>query len=185
MNENSSNSNDLDSSTPSPEEVAAEEKVVPLEPELSAEEKLKEDLNKAQNDYLYLKAEFDNYKRNAIKERSDLIKFGAKNLVNDLLEVIDNFDRALDTEIKDNNWQDFKKGIEITAKELKSSLQKYGVEEIPCQGEAFDPTQHEALSSEETDQTPAGHIHHVLKKPYKMHDKVIRAAQVVVAKEKS
>ncbi len=201
MNEDSSNSEQLAKATPSSvkeqtsksasdniTDSAANDKIDGKSQKKAiekTEETLSESLSKSQDAYLYLKAEFDNYKRNTIKERSELIKFGAKNLINDLLEVVDNFDRALEAKVQNDSWEDFKKGIEMTAKNLRCSLEKHGVEEILCQGTPFDPTQHEALSSEETDQIAPGHILRVLKKPYKMHGKVIRPAQVVVAKAKS
>lgn len=136
---------------------------------------------KWKNDFLYLKAEFENYKRNAIKERSDLLKFGAERVARDILDVVDNFERALQTKLSTETLQTFKVGIEMTAKELKDVMAKHGVVEIPSEGQAFNPAHHEAISSEPTVTVPAGHVARVFKKPYKLHDKVIRMGQVVVA----
>lgn len=144
--------------------------------ELAQEEALK-----WKNDFLYLKAEFENFKRNAIKERSDLLKFGAERVSRDILEVVDNFERALQVKLAPETIQTFKVGIEMTAKELKEVLSKHGVQEIPSEGQAFNPAHHEAISSEPTAAVPAGHIARVFKKPYKLHDKIIRMGQVVVA----
>lgn len=144
---------------------------------------LKADLKKAQDDYLYLRAEFDTFKRNSIRERSQLTKFGAKSLVKDLLGVLDNFDRALETENNEENFESFRQGIELTAKELSETLLRHGVTEVASQGVPFDPNNHEALSSEPTDQIEAGHVLRVFKKAYKLHDQLIRPAQVVVAAE--
>lgn len=146
-------------------------------------QKLQEQAEKFKNDYLYLRAEFENYKRNAIKERSDLTKYGGERLVRDLLEVVDNFDRALSVNVSAENFNTFKQGVDMTAQELKSLLQRHNVTEIPAHGAPFDPTVHEALSSEATDQMAPGHVVRVFKKPYKLHDKVIRPGQVVVAKK--
>lgn len=140
-----------------------------------------EEAAKWKNDFLYLKAEFENYKRNAIKERSDLLKFGAERVSRDILDVVDNFERALQTKLTAETLQNFKVGVEMTAKELKEVLGKHGVTEVPSEGQAFNPAHHEAISSEPTTTVPAGHIARVFKKPYKLHDKVIRMGQVVVA----
>jgi len=140
-----------------------------------------EEAAKWKNDFLYLKAEFENYKRNAIKERSDLLKFGAERLGRDILDVVDNFERALQTTLTPETIPTYKTGIEMTAKELKDLLAKHGIQEVPSEGQPFNPAHHEALSSEPTDAVPNGHISKVFKKPYKLHDKIIRTGQVVVA----
>jgi molecular chaperone GrpE len=140
-----------------------------------------EEAGKWKNEFLYLKAEFENYKRNNIKERSDLLKFGAERVARDILEVMDNFERALQTKLTPETAQNFKVGVEMTAKELKDVLTKHGISEIPSEGQAFNPSHHEAISSEPTTTVPVGHIARVFKKPYKLHDKVIRMGQVIVA----
>lgn len=146
-------------------------------------QKLQEQSEKYKNDFLYLRAEFENFKRNAIKERSELTKYGAERFVRDLLEVVDNFERALQMQVTTENFGSFKQGVEMTAQELRSLLQKHSVTEVPSQGAPFDPNIHEALGAEPSEQVPAGHIARVFKKPYKLHDKVIRPGQVVVAKK--
>lgn len=137
---------------------------------------------KFKNEYLYLRAEFENYKRNAIKERSELLKYGSERLLVDVLGVLDNFERALETKATPENFSNYVKGVEMTAQEFKAALAKFGVTAVDSEGKAFDPAIHEALSAEETDKIPPGHISRVFKKPYKLHDKVIRTGQVVVAK---
>ena len=160
---------------------------VPTKPEgnesLTDVQKLSEQAEKFKNDYLYLRAEFENYKRNAIKERSDLIKYGGERFVRDLLDVVDNFERALQVNVGADNFLTFKQGVEMTAQELKTLLQKHSVTEIPAQGTAFDPSVHEALGAEVSDTIAPGYVLRVFKKPYKMHDKIIRTGQVVVAKK--
>ena len=153
-------------------------------PDLTSEvQKLHEQAEKFKNDYLYLRAEFDNYKKHAIKERSDLLKFGGERLAKDLLGVLDNFERALSTKVTAENFPTFVKGIELTAQELKNTLNKNGIQEVSCEGLPFDPAFHEALSSEVSDQVPSGHILRVFQKAYKIHEKSLRTAQVVVARK--
>lgn len=136
---------------------------------------------KWKKEFLYLKAEFENYKRNSIKERSELLKFGAERVSRDILDVVDNFERALQVKLSPETLQTFKVGIEMTAKELKEVLAKHGIQEVPSEGLAFNPAHHEAISSEPSSTVPAGHVARVFKKPYKLHDKIIRMGQVVVA----
>jgi molecular chaperone GrpE len=150
---------------------------------MSETEELKAQLEKAKNDFLYLRAEFDNYRRNVVKERSDLMKYGSERLIVDVLGVLDNFERALEVKPTPENLANYTKGIEMTQTELRNVLQKFGVTEVPSQGQPFDPNVHEALSSEESANIKPGHISRVFKKPYKLHDRVIRPGQVVVAKE--
>ncbi|MCB0389715.1 MAG: nucleotide exchange factor GrpE [Bdellovibrionales bacterium] len=147
--------------------------------------KLEEDYNKLKSEYLYLRAEFDNFRKNTIKERSDMVKYGAERFIRNILNVIDNFDRALEMEITADNYNDFREGIVMTANEFKTQLTNMGVTIEDPIGKPFDPNFHEALSSEETDKYPPGYVSQVFQKSYKLHDRIIRPAQVVVAKEVS
>lgn len=145
-------------------------------------EDLKAQVDKYKNDFLYLRAEFDNFRRNNAKERQELTKFGCERLIVELLGVLDNFERALETPMSPETMSTYSKGVEMTAKELKSVLTKFGVTEVQAKGQTFDPAIHEALSAEETKETKSGSVHRVLRKPYRLHDKLIRPAQVIVAK---
>jgi molecular chaperone GrpE len=145
----------------------------------------KAEVDKWKNEYLYLRAEFENFKKQVIKERSDLRKYGSERMVSDLLGVLDIFETALATEASAENSANFRKGIEMTATEMRNVLNRHGVTEIASQGLPFDPAHHEALSSEESAEIAPGSITRVFKKPYKLHDRVVRPGQVVVAKAKS
>lgn len=164
--------------------VEEEDNVTPIgEGNSSSEdiEKLKAEAEKYKNEYLYLMADFENYKKQAIKERSQLIKFGSERLIVSLLEVMDNLERALQTEVTPDNLDSFVDGVKMTRSELSKVLKSFGVEEVPSEGVAFDPNVHEALSSQQTEEVPEGHIVSAFKKAYKLHDRVVRPAQVVVA----
>jgi molecular chaperone GrpE len=152
--------------------------VVPTELEQS-----NKDRDKWKSDFLYLKAEFDNYKRNAIKERAETLKYGSERVIVDFLQIMDNLDRALQMDINEKNVASFRKGMEMVATEMRAILQRLGVTDIPSEGVPFDPNIHEALTSEDSTSVPAGHVTQVFRKPYKLHDKVIRTGQVVVARE--
>lgn len=136
------------------------------------------ELEKLKNDYLYLAADFDNYRKNAIKERSELVKFGAERFIREFLGVVDNFERALESGA---DPEKFREGIQMIHSEVKTMLQRFGVQEVPAEGLAFDPAQHEALSSEPSQSIPPGFVSRVFKKAYKLHDRLLRPAQVVVA----
>lgn len=140
---------------------------------------------KNKNEFLYLRAEFDTHRRNAIKERSDLLKYGSERLINEVLSVIDNFDRAIETKVTSENYQSYAKGVEMTAAELKAALGRFGVNELPCVGVAFDPNRHEAVGSEDSPGTAEGHIVRVLRKPYLLHDRLLRPGQVIVSRGKN
>lgn len=146
-------------------------------------QKLQEQAEKYKNDFLYLRAEFENYKRNAIKERSELAKYGAERLIRDFLDVMDNFERALNMDVGPENFKTFQQGVQMTAQELRAMLTKHGAQEIKVEGQPFDPNSQEALSSEPSDKVPEGSVLRVFKKAYKLHDKILRPAQVVVAKK--
>ncbi len=150
---------------------------------LSPEEiaKLQAEAAKAKNDYLYLLAEFDNYRKNAIKERSDLTKYGSERFVREFLNVFDNFERALDAE--GGSPESFREGVQMIAGEIRALLGNFGVEEVKAEGQPFDPSKHEALGSEPSTELAPGTVARVFKKAYKMHDKLIRPAQVIIAAE--
>ena len=164
--------------------IEGEDNVTPINEGNSSPEdieKLKAEAEKYKNEYLYLMADFENYKKQAIKERSQLIKFGSERLIVSLLEVMDNLERALQTEVTADNLDSFVDGVKMTRSELSKVLKNFGVEEVPSEGVAFDPNVHEALSSQQTEEVPEGHIVSAFKKAYKLHDRVVRPAQVVVA----
>ena len=144
---------------------------------------LQEQSEKFKNDYLYLRAEFENYKRNAIKERAEHLKYGSERLINEILNVVDNFERALQVKVSQDNLTTYTQGVQMTASELKNVLLRHGVTEVNSDGQAFDPNIHEALSSEPTTEVQEGHVFRVFKKAYKLHEKIIRPAQVVVARK--
>lgn len=148
-------------------------------------DKLEQDFEKLKSEYLYLRAEFDNFRKNSIKERSEMVKYGAERFIRQILSVMDNFDRALEMKITAENYQDFIAGIEMTSNEFKSQLSSLGLTIENPLDQAFDPTQHEALGSEESSEVKPGFITKVFQKGYKLHDKIIRPAQVIVAKETS
>lgn len=177
-NEEQNVKQDLDKENSTSSSSSTTEETTPIDPATE----LQQQAEKWKNDYLYLRAEFETYKRNAIKERSEISKYGSERLINDILTVADNFDRALSTKLTPETIEVYAQGVKMTAAELKSVLSRFGVNEIKCEGLPFDPNVHEALGAEESDTVAEGHILKVFRSAYKLHDRLIRPAQVIVAK---
>ena len=149
-------------------------------PELVAkfEEALKEEKNK----YLYLYAEFENFKKRAVKERSDTMKFGWEGVARDLLGVLDNLDRAIQA-MPAGTDENLKKGIEMIQGQFQNTLEKQGVKPITTIGQTFNPEIHEAMGQEPSDQ-PSGTITRELFKGYTLHGRLLRPARVVFSSGK-
>lgn len=155
-----------------------EEEIVP---EKSEVEILQEQLETSQKEHLYLRAEFDNFRRQSIKERSNLLRFGGESIARDLLNVLDVFEKALAMEVTSENFESFIEGVKLTESEFKGVFTKHGILEMDCKEKAFNPEQAEALSQVPTADLEEGHVYDVMRKGYLYHDKVLRHAQVVIA----
>lgn len=129
--------------------------------------------------YLRLAADFANYKRRSEKERANIYTYANENLVTDMLDVLDNFDRAFMQEGCEND--PFVEGMELIYKQLLDVLQRAGLSEINSKGQPFDPQFHEALIMEASPDCESGQVIEVLKKGYMMRKKVIRPTLVKVA----
>ena len=133
--------------------------------------------------YQFLMAEYANYKKNNMRQLADLRKYEGQHLIQQLLtHIMDNFDRALEQKLNEQNINEFRKGISMIYENLKNLLQETGVKEVNCKGELFNPSVHCALDSVQSTEVPPEHILHVIKKAYFFHDKLLRPAEVIVAK---
>ena len=145
---------------------------------------LQKKLQESQKNYLYLQADFDNFKKQSFKEKQEVAQYASEAFLTSFIEnVLDDLERALETNIKNQNSEEFQKGIEMIFKKLQETFKKFNIEAIDPHGKIFDPSYQEALSREKTSQTPAGHVCKTFKKAYKLKGKVIRPAQVVVAED--
>ncbi|MDR0571011.1 MAG: nucleotide exchange factor GrpE [Clostridiales Family XIII bacterium] len=130
--------------------------------------------------YMRLAADFQNYKRRVEKEKDDILAFANERMAASLLDVLDNFERAL--EQREGAGMDaYAQGMEMIFKQLQDVLAKNQVEEMLCLGEDFDPARHHAVMMEEGGEYESGKVSAVLKKGYKLKEKVIRPAMVKVA----
>lgn len=154
-----------------------EENVEVIETNLDPQ-KLQEDLENTTDRLKRLMAEFDNYKKRSAKEREHLYSSVVADIMMAFLPVMDNLEKAINTNTTDEGY---KQGMELVAKQFKDVLKSFGLEEIKSEGEIFDPSLHEAVSSIQDDTKRSQEIVTEFRKGYKMGDKVIRHAMVVVA----
>ena len=123
-------------------------------------------------------AEFDNYKKRSSKEKEGLYNSLVGDIVSNFLPIIDNLEKAVEAETKD---EEYRKGIELVLKQFKDVLLARGVTEIETVGKTFDPEVHEAVSSVQDDTKGEKEIVQEYRKGYKIGDRVIRHSMVVVA----
>jgi len=153
--------------------------------ELGKKEKLlMERAEKAEKDLLYLRAEFENYKKRTLEEKYHLLRYSGEKFISELAtEVLDDLERAFFVSQSQKSIKDLQKGLEMIDKKLKKLFQKHGVEVLDPKGSAFDPSCQEALNFVESSDLPEDQVIETYKKAYKLYDKVIRPAQVVVSKK--
>lgn len=144
--------------------------------ETGEEAKEDEDLN---TKYLRLMADFQNYKKRTEKQKSEIHAYANEKIVLKLIEVMDNFERALGADASEGD--SFKEGIEMIFKQLSDVLTDAGVKEIEAESTVFDPNFHNAVMMEDTDKFESGMVSEVLQKGYTLNGKVIRPAMVKVA----
>ncbi len=134
--------------------------------------------------YVRLLADFDNFRRRAHKERQDILQFGHENLVKDLLSTVDNLDRAIE-HAHQNDGGDLAsllQGVELVQRELYAVLANHEVHVIDAEGSEFDPSVHEAMAHVQDDSVPPNTVIEVLQRGFRLRDRLLRPARVVVAK---
>ncbi len=166
-----------DEAEKAPEEKEPEDKESE-EDKLSEEEKLRAELDEQKDKYLRVVAEYDNFRKRTAKERLDLISTSKADAITQLLPVVDNFERALSAPTQDETY---KTGIEMIMKQLKDVLKSLGIEEIDPIGEKFDPNVANAVNQIEDENLGDNEVAQVFQKGYRIGDKVLRYAMVVVA----
>ena len=173
---------------PAAQETAGVEPVavVPLTPEQIEELKMRADrANENWDRLLRTTADFENFKKRAARERIETAQSAAAALVQKLLPVLDHFEmaQAAAQNAGDDKQASLQAGVAMIQQQLKSVLTETGLEEIDATGKPFDPTLHEAVSQRETSEVPEGHVVEQLRKGYKLRDRLLRPAGVVVAKK--
>ncbi len=131
--------------------------------------------------YLRLAAEFDNYKKRTAREFSEVVKSANARLLRELIEILDNFERALVKNASENNFDSYRKGVELIYNQLTELLRKENVTPIEAVGSPFDPNQHEAMMQQPSDQYAEGVVAQELQRGYKLDSRVLRHARVIVS----
>jgi molecular chaperone GrpE len=147
----------------------------------SAENKLRQDFDTLNNQYLRLAADFDNFRKRQAQEREGLIAYGAQEAMKKLIEVLDNFDRAKQSIDNTDDLNQVKDSFNVLYNQMFDNLAKLGLEVIQAQGEEFDPNFHEAVMQTPTSEHQENHVIMELQKGYKFGDKVLRPTLVNVA----
>ena len=162
------------------EEKMAVELDEQIEKEMCTELEEKDNLLKEKEErYLRMYAEFENYKKRTEKEKQNTALYAKADVVEMLLPVIDSMENAIAIETADEN---LKQGISLMFEQIRIFLEKNGVEEIGKVGEEFNPELHDAISIQEVKNANSGEIISVFRKGYKIKDRIIRHAMVIVAK---
>lgn len=161
------------------EDTQAEEEVNTFENQLVS---LQDELEKQKKEYLFLAAEFDNYRKRTLKEKAEIIKNGGENVLKGLLPILDDFERGIKAAESDSNAEAMLEGMKLIYNKLVKYMESMGVKEMNSTGEEFNSDIHEAIA-----QVPApsedlkGKVLDTVQKGYMINDKVLRHAKVAVA----
>ena len=154
----------------------------PEDPNEASIEKLEEDLEEQKDKYLRLFAEFDNYKRRTSKEKIELIQTGGKDVITDLLDVMDDCDRAEKQMQQSEDMAQVKEGNQLVFNKLRTVLQQKGLKAMESINTVFDVEKHEAITEIEAGEEMKGKVVDEVQKGYSLNGKLIRFAKVVVGK---
>jgi molecular chaperone GrpE len=140
-----------------------------------------EEAKTSQDKYLRLAAEFENFKRLAQKQKQDYSQFANESLLKELLPIVDNLERALKCVQEGRTTDGLVQGVELTLKQFTETLARFGVKPIASLGVPFDPTCHQAVARQESKTAAENIVIEEYQKGYQLHDRILRAAMVVVA----
>jgi len=176
---------------PGPGQSGTTEAVLPAEPATLTPEQLEELKTRAAkadefwDRLLRATADFDNFKKRAARERQDAVKFGNEALMQKLIPVLDHFEmaQAAAQSAQGDTLQSLQAGLTMIQQQLKSALTEAGLEEVEASGKPFDPNLHEAVSQQETPDVPEGRVTQQLRKGYRLRERLLRPATVIVAKK--
>jgi molecular chaperone GrpE len=179
-------------SMPAPDASAVDGGTPPLLTEVADLDKIRTEAAKAKENWLRTAADLENYKKRAARERQEAVKFANESLLEQLLPVLDNFEAALSATnqaqtkapgMGPDSVQALQTGIAMVQQQFKKVLADAGLEEVDARQQLFDPNLHEAVMQQETTDVPEGHVVQQIRKGYKLRDRLLRPATVVVAKE--
>ncbi len=145
-------------------------------------EELEKALKEANDRYIRLYADFENYKKIEARNREELLKYANEGLMSDILTVIDHLELALQHAGDNKSSDSLAEGVRLTLKELKSVLEKHGLTTIDALGKSFDPSVHHAMSQIESEDTDENTVVKEFRKGYMLKDRVLRASLVGVSR---
>jgi len=157
-------------------------------PEAAAEtariEDLSAELVETKDRLIRLHADFENFRRRAQREREEAVRYGSQNLFKELLNTVDNLERAIEHARKGGggNSENLLQGVALVQKDLLGLMARHGVSEVDAIGQPFDPAQHEAMAQAPDASVAPNTILEVLQKGYKLRDRLLRPARVIVAR---
>lgn len=161
-------------------EAEAEEAVDEVDLEKEVED-LKASLEKEKKEYMFLMADFDNFRKRTLREKSELIKNAAESAFKGLLGIVDDFERAIKASQETDDAAQIREGMELIYKKLKKYMEQNGVKEMDPEDMDFNPDRHDAISAVPVpDDEKKGKILDTIEKGYTINDKVLRHAKVVV-----
>jgi molecular chaperone GrpE len=161
------------------EEISCEEEDS-MDDELNS---LKEENSSLKDQLLRKTADFENFRKRMLREKQDTVRFGNQEILKDLVEVIDNFERALTSTGELKDYDSFFNGISMIEQQFTNMLSsKYNLTKMTDTGEEYDPNCHEALMMEETEDVQVPTVMEIYQTGYKLHDRVLRPAKVKVGK---
>ena len=159
-------------------DLELERKIQQLEDDINTKEEKNKELKEL---LMRMKAEMANLEKRKSKEIADASNYAITSVLKDLVTVLDSFDQALNHEVQSDEGKAVLEGMQLTADMFLTALKKHGVGLIePQTGDVFDPNQHEAISMQKDEQFDSGAIITVIQPGYKLNDRVIRAARVIV-----
>ncbi len=161
-------------------ETAAEQEAEPEE-ELTPTEKLAAEVEKWRNVAARNQADLENFRKRMAREKTEAIQYANGNLLQSLLPVIDNFEMGLKAAANEGEDSMIYQGMVMVQKQLNDFLSENGVEIYSTEGQAFDPNLQEAIKQEASEEVPEGHVIYELRRGYKLRDRLLRAANVVVS----
>ncbi len=165
--------------TPETTETAGDEALEPVDELVSLAEKNAE----LEDQIRRIIAEGQNSRKRLVKQQQDVYKYRHQDILSDLAEVIDNFERAIESSADSRDFDTFHEGILMIEKQFSGMLtERYGLERIGVEGEAYDPLLHEAMMSEESAEVEEELVKQVYQAGYRLHERVLRPAKVVVVK---
>ncbi|MFA7233735.1 MAG: nucleotide exchange factor GrpE [Terrimicrobiaceae bacterium] len=131
---------------------------------------------------LRAQADLDNYRKRALREKEDSIRYANTRLLEKLLPILDNFELGLEAARSAPDTASIIEGMAMIQKQLQDFLKSQGVEAVPAEGEVFDPGHHEAVAQEHSPDVAEGHVVRMIRKGYKLKDRLLRASSVTVSK---